>query len=217
MPYENPISYSGKSLYRKCPFLWYDNYILGNRRPSGSAADRGVYLHELLESFFKGEAPYPSGNRALAPWQPFMERLAAYNPTAEGEVAVTKEWQRCDFDDPEARFRGKKDLDIEAGRTLMLFDWKSGKVYPDHEGQGKMYAALSPGYDKYVTFFVYLDIPFYIQRWEYTAEEVDAERLELEAEAELIRNDTEFLPTPGDHCKWCHMSWRNGGNCKRAP
>lgn len=214
--YDKPISYSGKSLYGKCPLLWADNYILGNRRPSGAAADRGTYLHELLESFFNGAA-YPSGNRALAPWQPFMEKLATYNPTAEGEVAVTKDWQRCDFNDPQAYFRGKKDLDIEAGNALLLFDWKSGKVYDDHHRQGESYCALSPGYDKYVTYFVYLDIPFHIQRWEYDGAQVEMITQDLIAEVEVIRNATEYPATPGDHCRYCHLSWRNGGNCKRAP
>lgn len=215
--YDKPISYSGESLYDKCPLLWYDNYILGNRRPSGQAADRGVYLHELLEGFFKGEAPYPSSNRALSPWQPFMEKLATYDPVAEGEVAVTKEWQRCGFSDPKAYFRGKKDLDIEAGSTLLLFDWKSGKVYPDHPKQGKAYSALSPGYDKYITYFVYLDIPFYILRWEYTAADIEHHRQDMVQKIENIRNATDFPATPGDHCKWCPLSWRNGGECKRAP
>lgn len=215
--YDKPISYSGRSLYRKCPFKWYDNYILGNRQPSGKAADRGVYLHELLEEFFQGQAPYPSGNRALAPWQPFMEALATYEPTAEGEVAVTKEWQRCGFADQNAYFRGKKDLDIEAGGTLILFDWKSGKVYDSHVTQGKDYAALSTGYDKYIVNFVYLDIPFHIKRWEYSAVQVEQHKQELITDIEVIRNATEYPKIPSDECRWCHLSWRNGGDCKRAP
>lgn len=215
--YDKPISYSGKSLYRECAFRWADVYINGNRQPSGRAADRGVYLHELLESFFKGTAPYPSGNKALAPWQPFMEGLSLYEPTAEGEVAVTKEWNRCSFDSPIAYFRGKKDLDIEAGRTLILFDWKSGKVYDNHKDQGKAYSAATIGYDKYIVNFVYLDIPFHIQRWEYSGEEVMQIKEELITEIEEIRNAKEYPKTPGDHCRWCHLSWRNGGDCKRAP
>lgn len=215
--YDKPISYSGKALFKKCPLLWHDNYVLGNRRPSGPAADRGVYLHELLESFFKGESPYPSSNRALAPWQSFMEKLATYNPVAEGEVAVTKEWQRCDFNDPQAYFRGKKDLDIAAGGTLLLYDWKSGKEYPEHVYQGRDYSALTPGYDKYVTNFVYLDQPMLIKTWSYTAAEVDIIIDGLVHDIERIRNATEFPATPGDHCRWCHKSWRDGGDCKRAP
>ena len=215
--YNRPISYSGKSLFKECPYRWHDVYILGNRQPSGKAADRGTYLHELLEDFFQGSTPYPSGNRALAPWQPFMEGLATYEPTAEGEVAVTKEWTRCNFNDPNAYFRGKKDLDIEAGSTLILYDWKSGKVYDSHVDQGKAYSALSTGYDKYIVNFVYLDIPLHIKRWEYSAAQVEEIKAELREEIEIIRNVEVYEKTPGDHCRWCHLSWRNGGDCKRAP
>ena len=215
--YDKPISYSGRSLYAKCPHKWHDNYILGNRRPSGTAADRGTYLHELLEDYFKEKAPYPSGNRALAPWQKFMETLAAGHPVAEGEVAVTKDWKKCEFDDPAAYFRGKKDLEIDVSPILHLYDWKSGKEYSNHVVQGKDYAALTPGYEDYVVHFVYLDQPHYVKTWDYTAAQVEAHKQELITDIETIRNAVEYPATPGDECKWCHLSWRKGGDCKRAP
>lgn len=215
--YEKPLSYSGLSLYRKCPRAWQDNYIHGNRRPSGAAAQRGVYLHELLEGYFDGSTPYPSSNKVLAPWQPYMEGLYELGAVAEGEVAVDSSWRPCGFDDPKALFRGKKDLDIEAGSTLFLFDWKSGKVYEDHIKQGKSYCALSPGYERYVVAFAYLDIPFLTMRWEFTAAEIEVYRAALDTEIQLVRMATEYPATPGSECYYCSLSWRNGGDCKRAP
>lgn len=215
--YNKPISYSGKSLYKECPLRWHDVYVLGNRQPSGPAADRGTYLHELLESFFKGESVFPGSNRALAPWQKYMETLAMGNPVAEGEVAVRRDWSSCAFDDPDAYFRGKKDLELVDGRTLNLYDWKSGKEYDSHVYQGQSYSALTPGYDFYKVHFVYLDIPFLVKSWEYTGIQVEEFKVQITDEIEVIRNATEFIPTPGDHCRWCHLSWRRGGTCKRAP
>lgn len=214
--YDKPISYSGKSLWDHCPRLWHDNYILGNRQPSGPAADRGTRLHNALEDFFNGK-PYPSADKCLAVWQDFMEGLAQHGPVAEGEVAVRSDWKPCSFDDPLAYFRGKKDLHIEAGSTLLLFDWKSGKIYPDHEKQGKAYTALSPGYERYITYFVYLDIPHVVARWEYSAKDREDIVDEITESVELIRTATEYPATPGPKCDWCHLSWRRGGDCKRSP
>ena len=214
--YSKPLSYSGLSLYKRCPRRWHNTYILGNREQSGKAAERGTYLHELLESYFQGKTPYPSGNSALAPSQSFMEGLARHDAVAEGEVAVNQNWQPVGYEDEEAFFRGKKDLDIPAGETLLLFDWKSGRVYDDHVFQGEAYSALTPGFGRYIVHFVYLDQPHTILRWEYSAEEVVAIRERLTEQIMEVRSAENYDPIPGDHCGWCPLSWRNGGDCKRA-
>lgn len=214
--YDKPLSYSGLSLYRKCPLRWADVYIEGNRQPSGPAAARGVKLHEMLEDYFNGKIPFPSGNKVLAPWQKFMEGLLALSPVAEGEVAVDKEWNPCGFGDSHAFFRGKKDLEIEGGDSLILLDWKSGKAYDDHHAQGKAYTALSPGFEKYKVGFVYLDQPLLIKWWEYDAQDWELFRDNLREEIEAVRSATEFPATPSDDCRWCPLSWRNGGKCTRA-
>lgn len=216
MTYTKPISYSGMKLWQACPSLWYDQYILGIRQPSGKAAMRGTQLHDKLERYFKREAPYPSGDRTLARWQPFMVALQATDPVAEGEVAVDANWRPVDYKSKEAYFRGKKDLDYTHDGVCHLFDWKSGKIYDDHYKQGEAYAALTPGYERYIVNFVYLDHPHVVHRWELDAPKVEAVKAELIDTIEIIRNATEFPATPGDKCTWCHKSWRNGGECKRA-
>lgn len=213
--YDKPISYSGKSLWNACPRLWHDNYILGNRQPSGPAADRGTRLHNQLEDFFKG-SHYPSADKCLSVWQSFMEGLHKHSPTAEGEVAVTATWDPCSFNDPKAFFRGKKDLDIGADSRLMLFDWKSGKVYDDHHKQGEAYVALSPGYEDYDVYFVYLDQPLLVKHWSYNYKDREVIVDGIHNEVEAIRNATEYPAIPSPKCDWCHLSWRRGGDCKRA-
>lgn len=216
MTYNKALSYSGLSLYKACPLLWHEHYVLGIREPSGAAADRGTRLHQLLEDFFNG-APYPSGDKDLRPWQDYMQKLkAAGNYTAEGEVAVDAQWQPVGFDAGDAYFRGKKDLDVVEGAILTLYDWKSGKIYPEHVDQGKAYACLTPGHEKYVARFVYLDLPLHVQEWEYSAAEVEDFRGEHTQIIEEIRHAEEFKPTPGSKCQWCKKSWRRGGDCKRA-
>lgn len=213
--YSKPVSPSGLKLWKECPFKWADCYINGNRQPPGAAAQRGTDLHNMLEDFFNG-SPYPSGNKTLRPWQPLMEGLAAADPVAEGELAVNFAWESCDYSSPLAYYRGKKDLHYDHGTTLNIFDWKSGKIYDDHEFQGASYACMSPGYEAYKSSFVYLDHPMVIKTWTYTAQQVAARRIEITNVIQELRTAEEYPATPGDGCTWCHLSWRRGGSCKRA-
>jgi hypothetical protein len=192
---------------------------LRSQRPPHPAAERGVALHLLLEEFFKGSS-YPSGNRTLAPWQPFMERLRTFNPHPELEVAVTKDWSGIEYDHPEAYLRGKLDLAFSDNNDVRhLFDWKSGKVYPDHESQGKTYVAMDhTDPEAYEVRFVYLDQPGLIKSWIYTPRHRQEERHLLVEIIETISEDKTYEPTPShDGCRYCPLSWRRGGNCTRAP
>lgn len=211
MSYDKPISYSGLSLYNKCPKKWAHAYIHGNREPPNAGALRGTKLHDLLEQFFKGLAPYSSGEPCLSKWRPYMEDLKSKGLVAEGEIAVFEDWTPAKFDDPSAWARGKIDGELPDD----IYDWKSGKIYDDHELQGLYYAAMRGGRR---THFVYLDIPLHVQDWEYSVDEIQEARGEIDNKIRIIRADEEWLPTPNyRECGWCKLSWRNGGTCTSAP
>lgn len=216
--YTKPLSPSGLKLYNDCPRLWADKYVHGNNPPSRGASDRGTELHLLLELFFTGAQPYPTANKALRPWQRFMEALSVKPNTAEGEMAVLKDWTPTHFGDPNANYRGKADLELTGDPTIYdVFDWKSGKIYPEHEAQGLSYCAMSTsGARVFRTHFVYLDIPTHVETRSYPAERVALERSNLEASIEFVRLDEEYRPKPGPKCYYCHKSWRKGGDCRAA-
>lgn len=221
MSYEKPISYSGLKLFKQCPRLWESRYILKEKPPKSKAADRGTMMHDLLEKFFKGEIQFPHGDPTLNKWRRFMEYLTTFSPSAEMELAVKEDWSETTFDDPEAYYRGKADLSHEedSGETLVTYDWKSGKIYEDHPEQGKTYMSLSvkKEYRTYRNKFVYLDLPLEVRVQEYTAQERVDHILVLRQEIEKVRTCEEFIPTPSQNaCRWCHRSWRKGGDCKDA-
>jgi hypothetical protein len=92
-------------------------------------------------------------------------------------------------------------------------------VYPDHESQGLTYVAMDcTDVEKYQTEFVYLDMPTITVPRNY-------ERVHRKAEIEKLYNiittiseDTEYEATPShEACKYCHLSWRGGGECTKAP
>ncbi len=211
-------SYSSISTYKKCPKLWAWTYVLGNRGPDSPSAARGTELHLRLEEFFRG-APYPTANKVLAPWQRFMEALTVYNPSPEGELAVDAEWNPVGFEDHNAYARGKVDLLVTQGKTRIIYDWKSGREYPDHPSQGKMYLAIETGdYNDYFTQFVYLDSPLHVVPHHYSPAERAWEIIVLKEVIERINADTEYVATPSQSsCQYCPISWRKGGECRRAP
>jgi hypothetical protein len=216
--YLKPIAYSGIEMYEECPLKWADQYILGNKPPARTTADRGTDMHLMLELFFKGMAPFPAADKALRPWQRFMEALSVKTHTAEGEVAVRADWSQCGYWDKDANYRGKYDLKIQdEPRILDLFDWKSGRVYPKHESQGLSYCAMEPGdYDTYRTHFAYLDAPTHVETREYPAAKIEAERAKISVRIEAIREAIFYPPKPGNQCRYCHKSYKLGGDCNAA-
>ena len=220
MTYTKPVSPSGLKLFKKCPFRWKAQYIDGYRPPSNKYADRGTDLHGELESFFRGFGQYPYGLPALAPWRRFMEALTVYKPHPEVEMAVDATWSPVPFDDDTAYFRGKADLkhDNMEASVLWLYDWKSGKIYDDHEQQGEDYVCLSGEYENYIVSFVYLDQPLTVVPFKYSHSQRTMMIAKRKEDIERLRNETEFKPTPSNYvCKWCPLSWRNGGTCNAAP
>lgn len=222
MSYTKPISYSGLSTFKKCRRLWESQYILNEPKAKSKAADRGTLFHDLLEKFFRGTSPYPHSVPELARWRRFMEHLTTFNPVPEHELAVTVEWIPTDFESPDAYYRGKADLFHEDndGETRCIYDWKSGRVYPDHVHQGRTYMALDAEkeYSRYQVKFVYLDHPLEVKVFNFTAEDRKQEIARLREDIEIVRSATTFDPSPSvDACKWCHLSWRKGGKCDKAP
>jgi len=216
MSYAKPISYSGKKLFKQCPKRWYHTYVLGEREPSGPAAERGTRLHDKLEQFFLRGTGYPQDDKVLAPWRRVMEALTLYDPSPEAALAVNKDWEPVDFDSPDAFYRGKADLKFSRSGEVHIFDWKSGKKYPDHEEQGMSYVAMAPEHTLAHTCFVYLDSPLDMLEFQYTPTQREDHIAELINEINEIRATTEFLPKPNDGCKWCPLSWRKGGECHAA-
>lgn len=216
--FTKPLSYSSLKTFYDCPYKFKAQYIDGNWAPRKQATDRGTELHNLLEQFFKG-SPYPSSVKELKPWQRFMEALSVKPNEAEGEAAVDGAWNRVPYKSKEAVYRGKWDLKVDEQEGILdIFDWKSGKIYDDHADQGLTYCAMNPGYTTYRTHFVYLDQPTVVISNTYDADFIESERKELSEKIELIRSTTIFLPNPGrPRCNWCHLSWRKGGECRKAP
>ena len=220
MNYNKPLSYSGIKLFKKCPRLWADSYILMNKRPSDPAADRGTFIHKKLEDFFLGK-PYPDELVVLRPWKLDFTDILRHRPSTEAELAVKVDWTPTSFEDPEALVRGKADLIFQEENVLHIYDFKTGRKYPDHEEQGRTYFALSADkvdkVEKCIVSMVYLD-QLEVDEQDYYPNELKESIEWVKEDAMRIRTATSYDPTPSmDTCKHCHLSWRKGGTCGAAP
>lgn len=204
------------SLYLRCPKLYKYRYTLGVKEPENPKAKRGTDIHAALENFFLGR-PYPTTSKVLNYWRRYFENLKIYDPTPELEVAVDKDWNQVYFDDPAAIVRGKIDLTYVKDGIRHIIDYKTGRYYDSHIAQGKAYVAISPQEVGYATHFVYIDAPTTVMSNTYTPEDRQYEKERVIRLVNIINSDDEFTPTPSEaSCRYCHLSWRNGGQCRDA-
>lgn len=219
MRYSKAISYSGMSLYKECPRKWKYSYIDGIRKAENKYTIRGTMLHKKLETFFKTDGPYPTGDSTLRPWRDFMFTLRKMEPrpVAEGDIAVDVMWRPAAYSRETSYAYGTRDLVWREPGITHQYDWKSGKIYEDHKVQAEYYAALSNDDDLIKTSFVYLDQPLTIINYEHTRNDVEELRDKFDDQIMIIKYDNEYKPKPSNRCVWCDHSWRNGGPCEAAP
>jgi len=216
--YDKPISHSSRKLFKKCPRQWHDKYINGNRTEPGVAAARGKDVHFEIEQFFKARRALT--NPALNPWRRALEALTVeQNGEAEKSLGRDAEWNAVPFEAPNAYFRGQLDRSVllPCG-TRKIQDWKTGRVYDDHREQGEDYIALEEPADRYLVEFWYIDQPTHVVTFHYGGNTRAGFVERIKSEVEKIRKAEEFPPTPSNfNCRYCPLSWRNGGECEAAP
>lgn len=125
-----PWSYSSLTNYENCPHKYYEVRIAKTTPPKTfSEADEGVQKHKIIERYLKGESTIVD-----KPLKRLVDNtLEALNPTYfkyEHKLAVTKDRQPCEWDDPNCYHRGVLDVMYvdpmdPVGR---IFDWKNGKI-----------------------------------------------------------------------------------------
>lgn len=210
----NPISYSGLSTYTQCPRKYKFSRIDRLPDPAGPAADRGKMLHAELEKGILHPGYTMLGE--LTHWQAVCATLAEQGCQPEIELAITKEYEPCAFDDPNAYVRGILDIFVNDGTTALIGDWKTGRMrdyseqirfyqlmvlvcYPEVERvEGRIYFVDHQREQSYIS-FSRGDLPVLK---DYFADKI-----------KHIHEDQLFLPTPSPLCNWCAYNKSKGGPC----
>ncbi len=217
------VSYSRMSLYKKCPASYEWQYVLGNKQPfePGSAADRGLRIHQSIENWYNGvgdldeEIPYKIAEKLNVTYIDVNDSKCATLP--EFEFAVNKDWEKCGFEDDEAIIRGYIDNLFLYDDKVLIHEYKTGREYPEHEEQKLLYGLIAltlyPEYSEAVVEGIYLDLKKVVTT---RVSRTFLKKMQGVWERDLAKLDVPIYPArPGIHCRWCpKSSKKEGGVCQ---
>lgn len=212
-----PWSYSRYDTWDGCPKQYWYSYIenVPSFRPPSPSADRGQRVHAEAEAYLRHE-------RSIYP--PELQRVAGHamslkikKAEPEVKIAVREDWTRCEWDDPDAYFRGILDVLFLEDKICHIQDWKTGQIYADHPKQLETYVPLAavvfPEAEEFYARLIYVDQGVVTPPKKYARERVKPIRIMLDAGIANAEADTIYPVKPGPGCKWCGYSQRHGGPC----
>ena len=214
------LSYSKWSAWNKCPRRFKLDHIdqLFRAEPS-PAMIRGSDIHSNVEHFLLGQTDelHPDIREYYGQ---FLTNLRNAGAIPEQKIAIDPLWKLVDWDG-ETYCRSVIDchLPMREDGVVDAFEWKTGKMYPEHAHQVELYAVklkvLYPKAKQINVTGVYFDLkrngatylhPDYYQEM----------KIELwDNNFRKILRDEVFEPNPSYGCKFCpHSSVFNGGSCE---
>ncbi len=129
-------SYSKIKNFETCPKRHYHYEIAKDvSEPEGEALQYGHAIHKALAEAIDGK-PLPNHFKNLQPW---VDKIIAPNPKVstqpvlltEQKLAITNEFEKCDWFAKDAWYRGIADVIKITGRVALAVDWKTGKIIDD--------------------------------------------------------------------------------------
>ena len=210
-------SYSSWSTHEKCPAKYKYSYIDKlPRSPPGPAAARGTEIHNAVETVLRGGEP-AGGTPTPAGYKNWLRGLTEYTLHPELKWSVGEDWQPVPY--AEAVWRGYMDLLIapeEGENVLNIYEWKTGKVYPEHAHQAELYAlvghSLYPEVATVMVTNVYFDQGKSVER-EYEAAHVEGIQAVWNRRRKNVERDDIHPANPGFYCRFCDYAKDKGGPC----
>ena len=199
----------------QCPakYFWtYEDVVLGKPETS-PAAERGHEIHAQLENYLLGTS-IVLPNEA---WAEPMRALKTSGAIAEELWELDREWKRTARQPPWGRLR--MDAYWLSTDHITVVDFKTGRVYPEHDDQMQLYAIAAGA--NFPATHVTAEL-WYIDRNEthaktYSREELDDLQPYWEKRAQDLLTRTIFPETPSEEaCRWCPFSKKKGGPCRSA-
>jgi len=229
-------SLSALGTFEKCPARYNYKYILKIPEPTRhAAATRGIELHKAVEDFVSGKVEkLPS---EIDFYTQFLSGLRQHENYPEHKVALTREWTPTEWDGEDTWYRGVLDLKLLTGpkpegdpgatsgcgtepTEAVVYDWKSGKIYPDHDDQKSLYSLSTfsehPSVRRVRAIHVYLDLG---QNREITYDRDQMHQLRELWTARVGHLERSiqigaFMPNPSYGCRYCPFSRSVGGPCR---
>lgn len=225
-------SLSSLSTWERCPKKYQLQYLEKIPSIRGKAAERGIDKHKTVELFVKNELdklPYE-----LSHYHQFLTGIRQYENYPEHKIALTIKWQPTEWEAEDAWYRGVLDLKVISGyyneesispevptrgspKEAVVYDWKSGKIYDDHDDQKSLYSVAVfselPSLQTVRAIHVYLDLGKNREQV-FHSNQVHQLREHWISRVGKLERDRDFIPNPGYYCRWCSYSRSNGGPCR---
>jgi len=215
------ISYSGLTMFEKCPRSFQLKYIQKHPEPefvSSPAMERGSRLHQAAEDYVNQDlVKLP---KELSRKQEFFDRIISLG-TAEPELEfnLTEDWGCIPFKQKEDGYiRGIIDLVLPQGELLEIMEYKTGKKYDTHADQRSLYSMagllMFPEAKVCRTTTVYFDLGGADETT--TVERENLETLKWSWSRRVNKTKPvgqDYPMRPGFQCKWCNFSKKKGGPC----
>ena len=223
------VSHSRMKTHEGCPRKAKYKFIDKLKEPPNPAMERGLEIHKNLEHWvnavFANEVHEEyDGSTVRGGIYDHIRTVCSedflgkpkYIVEAERQVAFNRNWEVVDWFAPDCWVRVVFDVVATSpcGSHMFLYDWKTGKIYDDHDDQADLYAvaAYKMGARAADVKFFYIDQDT-VQPYEYSTDELESLVADVEARAELVTSDRLFPTNPGWRCKYCHFRRENGGPC----
>ena len=218
-------SYSALGKFEKCPQSWSYQKINRLPDPSSPAMKRGNKIHARLEHAVRtGEVPDIQTFKLAR----YIKDLRKRAPHVEEMWVFDKNWRFLGvggnnkwYDD--AWLYAKLDVYLPPTQKMppRVIDWKTGRIYPEHESQAHLYALAALSREQRDFPVVEVDMVYADQKevhhMEIKTKDAVDQREEWTARANVLMTATEFPRKPGKHCDWCSFSQRKGGPCNELP
>lgn len=202
-------SYSALTTYELCPKKYFHLYVQKDVKDSDSSfsAD-GKIIHDAMKKRVIDKVALPLN---LRHYEKVAKRFADAPGEKHGEMrlAVTREFEPCDYFAPKVWLRVVIDLAIVQDRTAIVVDWKTGKVKDDPTQMALNAAVLArwmPEIHLFKTLFVWLQSSNLTPK-DYKPQEfvpVWNNLLPRVGKIEEARKTTTFPAKPNGLCRgWC--------------
>jgi hypothetical protein len=211
-----PWSHTKLSIYESCPQHKKFRYDMRLPQPVKSEqAARGTETHASIEDVLnKVSRKLPVH---MQPFRHVIEKVRSEDPFVEMQVGFDRDWKWADFQNGWGR--GVIDSAYINGDEVHVQEWKTGRIYDEHEQQRRLYLLAAcvqwPAARLYEIQTYYFDQGVK-KRMSLLKSDMPPLRKNFTHRVTVMEKDDIMAPRPGMHCRWCPYSKTKGGPCRKG-
>jgi hypothetical protein len=214
-------SLSALSTFEQCAAKYDYRYNQKLPEPPSPSAARGITKHSIVEDYICTRE-----HRELPPellyykdfFDGLRQRTIGVDLFPEYKISLSREWLPCGWDAADRWYRGVLDLLVFPDEAnAVVYDWKTGKIYDDHNDQKEIYAAAVfcafPNVQNVRAIHVYFDLAKNREMLFFRGM-LDSIKTRWLQRVQRLEDCVEYIPNPSFMCRYCAFSRYNGGPCR---